>query len=163
MSVPEAKSACRYLGEKLLKVLHKDLSLLLDELLTAELEVSVHIFLWVNVVLLYLWRSLRATEKRGLALSNDISLRRVAIRLYKVYCVFNKNKAKKGKNNTTSNRNSSMALWLLSRKNLGTALGFRILKAASWHKAERLYLGWWRIRVPSSATNLLWSSPRRGW
>lgn len=47
-----------YLGEKLLKVPHKDLSLLLDELLAAELQVSVHILLGVNVVLLYLRRSL---------------------------------------------------------------------------------------------------------
>lgn len=56
-----------YLGEKLLKVPHKDLSLLLDELLTAELQVSVHILLRVNVVLLYLWCSLGTTETKGLS------------------------------------------------------------------------------------------------
>lgn len=51
-----------YLGEKLLKVPHKDLSLLLDELLAAELQVAVHILLRVNVVFLYLRRSLGTTE-----------------------------------------------------------------------------------------------------
>lgn len=98
-----------YLGEKLLKVSHKDLSLLLDELLTAELQVSVHILLRVNVVLLYLWCSLGATEKRGLALSSGVSLRQGTIKVYEVYSRFNKKKRQKRKKNT-SNRNSSMAL-----------------------------------------------------
>lgn len=64
-----------YLGEKLLKVPHKDLSLLLDELLTAELQVTVNILLRVNIVFLYLRCSLGATETKGLALSSGISLK----------------------------------------------------------------------------------------
>lgn len=55
-----------YLSEELFKVAHKHLSLLLDELLTAELQVSVHVLLRVNVVLLYLWCSLGTTDKRAL-------------------------------------------------------------------------------------------------
>lgn len=79
-----------YLGEKLLKVPHKDLSLLLDELLAAELQVSVHILLRVNVVLLYLWCSLGATETKGLVLSSGASLRQGSIKVHKVYGRFNK-------------------------------------------------------------------------
>lgn len=66
--LPEAKVCIRfssYLGQKLLKVPHKDLSLLLNELLTAELQVSVHILLRVDVVLLYLWSSLGGHREKG--------------------------------------------------------------------------------------------------
>lgn len=52
-------------GEELFQVSHKDLSLLLDELLAAELEVSVDIFLRVDVVFLYFWCPLGATETKG--------------------------------------------------------------------------------------------------
>lgn len=52
-------------GEKLLQVSYKDLSLLLDELLAAELEVSVDIFLRVDVVFLYFRCPLGATETKG--------------------------------------------------------------------------------------------------
>lgn len=55
-------SSSRYPGEKLLQVPHEDLSLLLDELLAAELQVAVHVLLRVDVVLLDLRRSLRCTE-----------------------------------------------------------------------------------------------------
>lgn len=75
-----------YLGEKLLKVPHKDLSLLLDELLATELQVPVHILLRVDVVLLYLWCSLGATQTKGLALSSGVSLRQGAIKVHKM-CV----------------------------------------------------------------------------
>ena len=81
LSLPSKCSNC-YLGKELLKVPHKDLSLLLDELLTAELQVSVHILLGVNVVLLYLWRSLKATQKEALALSSGESLRHGAIKVH---------------------------------------------------------------------------------
>lgn len=63
-----------YLGEKLLKAPYEDVSLLLDELLTAELQVSVHILLRVNVVLLYLRCSLRARAEWASALSNGVCL-----------------------------------------------------------------------------------------
>lgn len=54
-----------HLGEKLLQVSHKDLSLLLDEQLTAEFKVSVDILFRVNVVFLYFRCPLRATETKG--------------------------------------------------------------------------------------------------
>lgn len=54
-------SSC-YPGEKLLQVPHEDLSLLLDELLAAELQVAVHVLLRIDVVLLDLRRPLRCAE-----------------------------------------------------------------------------------------------------
>lgn len=77
-SMPDAHSAFSHLGEKLLKVPHKDLSLLLNELLTAELQVAVHVLLRVNVVLLYLWCSLGDAEMKALVLSSAVSLRQGA-------------------------------------------------------------------------------------
>lgn len=59
-----------------------------------------------------------------------------------------------------------MALWLLSRKNLGTALGFRILKAASKHKSS--YYMWVAAAlecplVPEMVSDLEWDEgDRRG-
>lgn len=44
----------RYLGEKLLQIPNKEVSLLLDELLTAKLQMAVHVLLRIYVVLLYL-------------------------------------------------------------------------------------------------------------
>lgn len=65
----ESGSGCSssrsYPGEKLLQVPHKDLSLLLDELLAAELQVAVHVLLRVDVVLLDLRRALRSAQLRG--------------------------------------------------------------------------------------------------
>lgn len=63
-AVGVAESGAGYPGEKLLQVPHEDLSLLLDELLAAELQVAVHVFLRVDVVLLDLRRSLRSDETR---------------------------------------------------------------------------------------------------
>lgn len=63
MSASSLTDTVSYFGVKLLQIPHKDLRLLLDELLTAELQVPVNILLRVNVVLLDLWRSLRYIEK----------------------------------------------------------------------------------------------------
>lgn len=48
-----------HLGEELLQIPHKDASLLLNELLAAVLQVPVHVFLRVDVVLLYFGGALR--------------------------------------------------------------------------------------------------------
>lgn len=61
-----------YLGEELLQAAHKQLGLLLDEMLTAGLQVAVHVLLRVNVVLLDFRCSLKSqacSNKQHVSLS----------------------------------------------------------------------------------------------
>lgn len=59
-SVPQRENLCVFhLGEKLFQTANKHVRLLLDELLASRLQVSIHVFLRVDVMLFNLRRSLR--------------------------------------------------------------------------------------------------------
>lgn len=148
-------------GEKLLQVSHKDLSLLLDELLTAELKVSVDILLRVNVVFLYFRCPLGATETKGFS-SSGISLQaRCYQSVERVNCRFNKIVIGKKKKHYLQQEFKDGIVTVKSEE-FGNSLRVQDFESSIYTQKERLNVRWCRIRVPPSVRHGKWPWVRRG-